>query len=154
MRRGEVDFESLSYLPYPVRSKANLTASPKGEDKSRIVASCYDAAMKPKFNNCIALGVADREAAASRFVESFEAEITGRGGDWVEVTAGPYKLYFVEDGTKDIAFSVDVPKADYENEIQRLQAHGFSVDEAISDRVKEVFVRDSDGILVNLYPAQ
>ena len=110
--------------------------------------------MKPKFNNCIAIGVADREAAAARFTDAFDAEITQRGGDWIEVTAGPYKLYFVEDGTKDIAFSVDVLKSSHDATIAELGAKGFSVDEAISDRVKEVFVRDADGILINVYPVE
>ncbi|MBS1701882.1 MAG: hypothetical protein JST12_09495 [Armatimonadetes bacterium] len=108
--------------------------------------------MKPKFNNCIALGVADRQKAAERFVNCFDAEITKEGGDWIEVTAGPLRLYFVEDGTKDIAFSVDVPKLVYGDMAVNLVENGFSIDSEISGRVGEHFVRDEDGILLNLFP--
>jgi hypothetical protein len=106
--------------------------------------------VKLPFNNCIAIGVNDRHQAADRFCAVFEAERGKEGEDYVEVKAGPFCLYFVEDGTKDIAFSVDAQ--DEPAAIEHLVANGFAVDQAITARVGETFVRDADGILVNVFP--
>lgn len=106
------------------------------------------------FNNCIAIGVSDKAMAAARFTRAFEAEITAHGGDWIEVTAGPYRLYFVEDGTKDIAFSVDCAEEKVDDYLDQLNGFGFAEAKDISSRVGEPFVRDQEGILVNIYPVK
>ena len=64
--------------------------------------------MATRFNPCIAIGVRDKTASAAVFCDLLGGEVTDRRDDWVEVSAGPFKFYFVEDGTNDLAFSVDV----------------------------------------------
>jgi len=102
------------------------------------------------FNNCIALGVENMEATANAFVRHFGGEVTDRHFDWIEVTTGPYRFYFVEDGTRDIAFSVDCPRGEMEAALHRMADDGFVVDAEITERVGETFVRDPNGILINL----
>ncbi len=100
-----------------------------------------------EMTNCIAIGVADRHAAAARF-RAMGFEMGKEGGDWIEVLTGPLRLYFVEDGTRDIAFAftgTDLAGARVE-----LEAQGFAVDQEISQRVGELFLRDPDGHLFNL----
>ena len=107
--------------------------------------------MKPsRFNNCIAIGVKDKDATANAFVRQFGGAITDQRTDWVEVTTGPYRFYFVEDGTTDIAFSVDCHSDEVDQYIEELASDGFTVDEAISSRVGETFVRDQNGMLINI----
>ena len=108
--------------------------------------------MATRFNPCIAIGVRDKTASAAVFCDLLGGEVTDRRDDWVEVSAGPFKFYFVEDGTNDLAFSVDV---DDEAEIlPKLLKRGFVVDPAITERVGETFVRCPDGMRINLYPVR
>lgn len=107
-----------------------------------------------RFNNCIAIGVADMNATAAAFVRHFGGSITDQKSDWVEVTAGPYRFYFVEDGTHDIAFSADCPKDEVDGFLSDLAEDGFVVDREISERVRETFVRDTNGILININETQ
>ena len=104
--------------------------------------------MRAKFSNNIAIGVADKDAAANRFVTCFEAAITRRAANWVEVSAPPYTLYFVEDGTNDIAFAAEVPEQEVAEMLVELEVNGFPIDRALTERTKETFVRDADGILI------
>ncbi len=104
--------------------------------------------MRAKFSNNIAIGVANKEAAANRFVACFESEITRTSTNWIEVSAPPYTLYFVEDGTKDIAFAVEVPEDAITKTLIELETNGFPVDQSMTEGTKETFVRDSDGILI------
>lgn len=85
---------------------------------------------------------------ASDFCRAFEAEITDQKEDWIELTAGPFRLYLVEDGTCDIAFSVDIK--DPEAAQRLLEANNFSLDIETTNRVGEKFMIQSDGIRVNL----
>jgi len=100
-----------------------------------------------EMTNCIALGVADRRTAAERFLE-LGFTIGEEGKDWIEVLAGPLRLYFVEDGTKDVAFAFH--SKDLEAAQRTLESQGYRVDQEISDRVGETFLRDPDGHLFNL----
>ncbi|MDI9641715.1 VOC family protein [Kamptonema cortianum] len=102
-----------------------------------------------KFNNCIAIGVQDMHATAERFCQHLGGHITDRADSWIEVTAGPIKFYFVEDGTNDIAFSVDVVSADLT--LRSLQQAGFTDIPELKEKTGEHFVRDPDGILINLH---
>jgi len=100
-----------------------------------------------EMTNCIAIGVADRRATADRF-QSLGFVIGQEGSDWIEVLAGPLRLYFVQDGTKDIAFALTSP--DLAEARRELEGHAFVVDQEISERVGELFLRDPDGHLFNL----
>lgn len=100
----------------------------------------------------IAIGVTDKEGAAERFARCFGGTVTNNGDHWVEVKAGPLSLYFVEEGTKDIAFSVSIPKGNESEYCEYLAENGFHIDPIISERVGETFVRDSEGIIVNVHP--
>jgi hypothetical protein len=106
--------------------------------------------MFASFNSCVAIGVKDKQATASAFCELLGGELTDSRDDWVEVTAGPFKFYFVEDGTNDIAFSIDV--SDENAFLPKLLERGFRVDQAVTERVGETFVRSPDGLLINLNP--
>ncbi len=108
--------------------------------------------MRAKFSNNIAIGVANKEAAAQRFVACFEAEITAQSTNWVEVSAPPFTFYFVEDGTSDIAFAVEVPGGEFQNSLGEWAKMGFPIDRAITERTGETFVRDTDGILILVDP--
>lgn len=85
-------------------------------------------------------------------MRNFEAEITDKKDHWIEVTAGPYRFYFVDDGKLDIAFSVDVEDDNAALEI--LKQDGFAIDEETSSETGEMFVRSPEGVLINLYPPQ
>ncbi|MBX3097474.1 MAG: hypothetical protein KF812_11475 [Fimbriimonadaceae bacterium] len=106
--------------------------------------------MESRFNNCIAIGVQDMRSTAEAMVRQFGGAITEQQSDWIEVTTGPYRFYFVEDGTTDIAFSVNCQKSNVTAFIDGLAEDGFAVDEAISHRVGETFVRDKNRILINI----
>lgn len=108
--------------------------------------------MKTRFTGDISLSVSDKAAAAERFADAFGCAISARTEEYVEVTAGPLKLYFVEDGTKDIAFSIAVEKGGGAAFCEAIASKGFVLDEEVSARVGEPFVRDAEGILVNVYP--
>ena len=108
--------------------------------------------MEIKMTGDIAIGVTDKEGAADRFARCFGGTVSKNGDHFVEVTAGPLSLYFVEEGNKDIAFSVSIPKGSEDEYCEFLAANGFHIDPIISERVGEVFVRDSEGIIVNVYP--
>ncbi len=88
--------------------------------------------------------------AAQDYVALFDAEITRTEKDWVEVKAGPFLFYFVQDGTRDIAFSVTVD--DVAETLAKVQEYGFVLDKETTDRVKETFVLSRDGIRINLDP--
>ena len=105
--------------------------------------------MATQFNPCVVIGVRDKHASAADFCEVLGGELTDSADDWVEVTAGPFKFYFVEDGTSDVAFSVDVE--DEAELLPKLLSRGFVVDAAITERIGETFVRSRDGVLINLY---
>lgn len=104
--------------------------------------------MVGRFNPCIAIGVADKERAAEDFSLLFAGAVTDRRDDWVEVTAGPYKFYFVEDGTRDLAFSIDVE--DHDRALAAILARGFTLDRETTERVGETFVLSPDGVRINL----
>ncbi|HRI45191.1 MAG TPA: hypothetical protein PLL78_06175 [Fimbriimonadaceae bacterium] len=104
--------------------------------------------MVAKFNRFIAIGVSDKERAAEDFCALFSASVTDRRDDWVEVTAGPFLFYFVEEGNRDIAFSVDV--ADHDSALAEILARGFTLDRETTERVGETFVLSPDGMRINL----
>jgi hypothetical protein len=108
--------------------------------------------MSARFNHCISIGVPNKERIADDFCDLFNARITAEKDDWIEVTAGPYRFYFIEDGTQDIAFSIDVD--DEETCIRQVQNRGYKVDRAMSERVGETFVRSPEGLIINLYPVK
>lgn len=108
--------------------------------------------MPVEFNNCIAIGVEDKDVAARRLVAHFGCQITDQRADWVEVTAGPLKLYLVQDGTNDVALSVNVPRSTEASLTKDLEADGFQVEQETTARVGETFVSGLGGVLVNLYP--
>jgi hypothetical protein len=109
--------------------------------------------MDVRFNNCIAIGVEDKARAAAEFVSLFGATLGDSNEEYTEVLCGPLRFYFVEDGTKDIAFSVDLPNSVSEREfIATAMANGYILDESVSERCSESFLRSPDGILVNLFP--
>ena len=100
-----------------------------------------------EMTNCIAIGVADKRDTAERWKE-LGFQIGKEGGEWIEVFAGPLRLYFVEDGTRDIAFAFT--SADLDGARQKLEDQGYTVDKNITDRVGEMFLRDPDRHLFNL----
>jgi hypothetical protein len=108
--------------------------------------------MAAQFNPCVAIGVRDKSASAAGFCDLLGGQVTDQRDDWVEVTAGPFRFYFVEDGTSDVAFSVDV--ADEAELLPKLLKRGFVVDVATTERVGETFVRSPDGVLINLCPVR
>jgi hypothetical protein len=108
--------------------------------------------MSAKFNSCIAIGGSNKEKTADDFCDLFNGRISAEKDNWIEVTAGPFRFYFVEDGTQDIAFSVDVD--DEEACLRQILTRGYQVDRAISDRIGETFVRSPEGLLINLYPVK
>ncbi|MBS1707808.1 MAG: hypothetical protein JSS65_03700 [Armatimonadetes bacterium] len=101
------------------------------------------------FNNCIAIGVPDKVASAEQFARLFGGEVTSGNDEYSEVTVGPYRFYFVEDGTDDIAFSIDVEDAG--TATQALVAEGFVIDEKLTSTVGEPFVRGAGRILINVF---
>ncbi len=100
----------------------------------------------------IAIGVTDKVGAAERFARCFGGTVSKSNDQFVEVAAGPLSLYFVEEGNNDIAFSVSIPKGKEAEYCEFLAENGFHIDPIISERVGETFVRDSEGILVNVSP--
>ncbi len=98
----------------------------------------------------IAIGVTDKEGAAKRFAKCFGGTVSKSTDQYFEVTAGPLSLYFVEEGNNEIAFSVSIPKGQEDEYCEFLAENGFHIDPIISERVGETFVRDSEGILVNV----
>lgn len=117
--------------------------------KQWLVPRKYDQIMKARFNNCIAIGVENKQLAAKSFVELFGAEIKRTTDEYVEVAAGPYMFYFVEDGTKDIAFSVDCEDPD--EVVAEVAQKGFTLDQPKTDLCNEPFVVSPDGILINVF---
>jgi catechol 2,3-dioxygenase-like lactoylglutathione lyase family enzyme len=106
--------------------------------------------MQLGLNNCIALGVPDREAAAKLYEEAFGFEITQVGDHFTEMRAGPVMFYLVEDQVREPAFSITVEDADQTK--RRLEELGFV--DAGYNHEEEHFMRDPYGYVFNLYPAK
>ena len=103
--------------------------------------------MDAEMNNCIALGVPDRETAARMYEAALgfvPVEVTD---GWTEMKAGPIRIFLVEDQVREPAFSVTVD--DVEMSRRRLEAMGF-VDAGYDD--DEVFLRDPFGYIFNIFP--
>lgn len=92
-----------------------------------------------EMTNCIAIGVADRDAAERFYVEVLGFTLGEKAESWTEIIAGPLKLYLCAD---DMAYCMAVNVPDPDATAAYLELNGA---QRLFESGGEVFVRDPFG---------
>lgn len=110
--------------------------------------------MKPDFviSRDVALGVKNLQEAKTFYTQVLGFTVKSENPDWTHVESkdGAISFYLVEDDVQVPAFCLTVP--DVERATEHLVANGCELDADLTANTGEVFVRDPNGYLFNIYP--
>ena len=109
--------------------------------------------MKPDFviSRDVALGVKNLDEAKSFYTMVLGFSVKSENSDWIQLESknGAISFYLVEDDVQIPAFSLTVP--DVEKATEHLVENGCELDADLTAQTGEVFVRDPNGYLFNLF---
>ncbi|MFM9874245.1 MAG: VOC family protein [Fimbriimonadaceae bacterium] len=110
--------------------------------------------MKPDFiiSRDVALGVKNLEEAKTFYTQILGFTIKSENPDWTQLESkdGAISFYLCQDEVQIPAFCLTVP--DVERATEYLVESGCELDSDLTAQTGEVFVRDPNGYLFNIYP--
>lgn len=110
--------------------------------------------MKPDFviSRDVALGVSNLEEAKTFYTKVLGFTIKSENNDWIQLESknGSISFYLCQDEIQIPAFCLTVP--DVEKATNHLLANGCEVESDLTNETGEVFIRDPNGYLFNIYP--
>jgi|GEM_PF-4353531 len=110
--------------------------------------------MKPDFiiSRDVALGVKNLEEATTFYTQVLGFTIKSQNPDWTQLESknGAISFYLCQDDVQIPAFCLTVP--DVEKATEHLIENGCELDADLTTQTGEVFIRDPNGYLFNIYP--